>query len=184
MGNYVSESTRGDPSDAKKRITPKIIYNSLAAQKRAALIGGLIVCFALLLVAVMFSFILSDVLVDKWASIVRFVLLSLPFLIALLVVYYYWRGLRELHRGDGYTIITDTVERVVTDDKMVRRYNGHGMSAYMEHAMYLYVCGRVVISLEETYTYSEDDVFYVVVSKNRPNVPLLLYNSKYYELGE
>jgi hypothetical protein len=80
--------------------------------------------------------------------------------------------------GGGYKIIIDTADRIVTDDRYVR----YGQHSYMEHAMYLYHCGRVVISLQETYTNSEGDEFFVVVSKDRPNRALFAYNTQYYEL--
>jgi hypothetical protein len=58
----------------------------------------------------------------------------------------------------------------------------HGLSGNYEHAMYLWRCGRVVISLEETYLNSEGDTCYVFVYDKEPDKPIAVYNTKFYEL--
>ncbi len=179
MANYVSKSTEIAPDDKKKKqITPKKIYDAISNSHKGELWGIMIVAFAILLVMLLFVFVVNiSGMEQKWATFVKILLLSVPFLIAMVSVYVYYRNTKMLAEG-GYKIITDTAERVVTDDRYVHR----GRHSYMEHAMYLYNCGRVVISLQETYTNSEGDTFYVVVSKKHPRTALFAYNSKYYEL--
>ena len=184
MGNYVSDSTEGETGNEKRKITPQLIYDSLSANNKGTLIGGLIVCGALLLVALLFVFIINQSGMEpKWATVVKSLIMSVPVIVALLFVYWYWRGLKKLANG-GFVVITDTADRVVTDDRMVRTYNSRGAHYKMEHAMYMYRCGRVVISLEETYLYSDGDIFYVVVSNKDSNVPLLMYNAMLYDLED
>ena len=184
MANYVSDSTKADPSfDRKKQITPKHIYDVLSNSVKADLLGRLIISGAFLVIMLMFILLvnlLDESEITKTAAfLIKLVLWSIPFLAALWSLYRYYRDMKILGRGE-YRVITDTVSRVVTDDRYVRR----GRHSYMEHAMYLYRCGRVVISLEETYTNSEGDEFYVVVANSRSNKALLAYNKNYYELAD
>lgn len=182
MGNYVSDSTRGENGDEKRKITPQLIYNTLSEANKGNLFGGLIACGGLLLIALLFVMIIAvSGMEQKWATVLKILILSVPFIVAILVIYYYWSGLKKLANG-GFAVITDTADRVVTDDKVVRHYRaGRGTYYTTEHAMYMYRCGRVVISLEETYIYSDGDLFYVVVANKDSNVPLLLYNSKLFD---
>lgn len=183
MGNYVSESTASDFDENKKRvITPKIIYETIEAGIKGAFYGGFAVCFALLLLAVMFYFIFSQTLVEKWLIVMKFVLFSIPIISAIANCLVYWHRIKELHRGDAYELITDTAENIVTDDKVVYRHRGSHTYMTTEHAMYLYVCGRQVITLQETYIYSENDEFYVLVHKKRPRKALVYYCAKLYDL--
>ncbi len=182
MGNYVSDSTRADPHDGKTKITPELIYTSLASQKKGLLLCGCVFGFCALLCSGMFLAVLGAAeATGAWVGILRALLIIAPFAIVFGFVFAYRNGLKRLKDG-RYTIITDTVERVVEDDKMVREYHRSHVRYRMEHAMYLTHCGRVVISLSDTYTNSKGDLFYVVVDKEQPNVPHLLYNAKYYEL--
>lgn len=179
MGNYVSKSTEIAPDDNKKKqITPERIYEALSNSHKGEFWGMTIVSFAFLFVALLFVLIVNvSGMEQKWATLVNILLLSVPFLIFMAAGYHYYRNMKKL-AGGGYKIIIDTADRVVTDDRYVR----YGRHSYMEHAMYLYHCGRVVISLQETYTNSEGDEFFVVVSKDRPNRALFAYNTQYYEL--
>lgn len=185
MGNYVSDSTGGDTDNEKRKLTPQLIYDTLASQNKSELVGGVLAGAVLLVVALLFVLIFSagGFFTEKGLVIANMAVLSVPFLVFLLFVFLYWKGMKRLFEGN-YVVITDTVERVVTDDKLVRRYNGHRYTTYMEHAMYLYRCGRIVISLEETYVNSENDVYYIVLPHKDSNHPLLRYNSKFYELED
>ena len=179
MANYISDSTKHNPDDDKKKqITPEKIYDALSNSHKAALWTEMILAFAVLIVALLFVLVVNiSGMEQKWATLVIILLLSVPFFMVLAFVYTYYRNIKKLAHG-GYRIITDKVTRVVTDD----RYVHTGRSGHMEHAMYLYRCGRVVISLEGTYTNSEGDEFFVVVANERSTRPLLVYNTKYYEL--
>ena len=183
MANYVSESTGGDFDENKKRvITPKMMYETIEAGIKGTFYGGFAVSFAFLLIAVMFYFILSEMLVEKWLLLMRFVLFSIPIIIAIVNYVMYMYRIKELHTGEAYDIITDTAVNVVTDDKTVCRHRGTRRYMTTEHAMYLYICGRQVITLQETYLYSEKDRFYVLVHKKRPTKALLYFCEKQYDL--
>ncbi len=179
MANYISDSTKIDPNDKKKKqITPEKIYDAISNSNKGGLWGGIILSFVILIMMLIFVLVVNiSGMEQKWATLVNMLLLSVPLAMVMIFLYLYYRDTKMLAEG-GYKIITDTAERVVTDDRYVR----YGRHSYMEHAMYLYNCGRVVISLQETYTNSEGDTFYVVVSKKRPRTALFAYNSKYYEL--
>lgn len=179
MANYVSKSTESVPDDKKKKqITPQRIYDALSNSHKGDLWGTIIISFVILIGMLIFVLVVNvSGMEKKWATLVNILLLSVPFLVFMVSVYTYCRNMKKLADG-GYKIITDTADRIVTDDRYVR----YGRHSYMEHAMYLYNCGRVVISLQETYTNSDGDEFFVVVSKERPNKALFAYNTKYYEL--
>jgi|GEM_PF-1976758 len=182
MGNYVSDSTRADPHDGKQKVTPEMIMNVIAAQKKGTLHYGCLIsgtCFFLSLMALFIMGVASAT--GAWVPFVTVLLLVLPFAILLGFVYAYKRSIKRLS-GSDYAVITDTVERVVEDDKMVRSYVGNRVSYRMEHAMYLTNLGRVVISQSDTYVTSVGDTFYIVVDKKAPREPYLMLNSKYYEL--
>ncbi len=183
MANYVSESTGGDFDENKKRvITPKMMYETIESGIKGAFYGGFAVSFAFLLLAVMFYFIFSQMLVEKWLLLMKFVLFSIPIIIAIANCVTYMYRIKELRTGEAYDIITDTAVNVVTDDKTVYRHRGTRGYMSTEHAMYLYVCGRQVITLQETYLYSEKDRFYVLVHKKRPTKALLYFCEKLYDL--
>lgn len=184
MGNYVSKSTIADQQAVGKRIvTPQTIYNELVDIAKVDLVGWFVVSGVCVIFSGLFIFILSmdTPLNETRTKIIKIALAALPVLIAIGNVFRYYITLKKMEKED-YDIISDTVERVVQDDRMVRRYTRRGTTYRMEHAMYLSTCGRVVISLEDVSTNSEGDIFYVIVSKKRPNRPLLLYNSKYHDL--
>ncbi len=184
MGNYVSKSTMADQqAEGKRTVTPQTIYNELAAMAKVDLVGWFVVSGVCVLFSGLFIFIFSmdTPLNETWTKIIKIALAALPVLIAVGNVFHYYITLKKMAKED-YDIIADKVERVVEDDKVIRRYTRHGVTYHMEHAMYLSTCGRVVISLQEVSTNSEGDIFYVIVAKKRPTRPILLYNSKYYDL--
>ncbi len=184
MGNYVSKSTIADQqAEGKRIITPQNIYSELVDLAKVDLVGWFVVSGVCVIFSGLFIFIFSldTPLNETWTKIIKIALAALPVLIAIGNVFHYYITLKKMAKED-YDIIADKVERVVQDDRMVRRYTRHGTTYRMEHAMYLSTCGRVVISLEGVSTNSEGDIFYVIVSKKRPTKPLLLYNSKYYDL--
>ena len=114
-----------------------------------------------------------------WYFLLTFGCCSIPVIIFFICAVFKLKRLKALVSG-AYSLITDTVERVVIDDKYVYQ----SKHSYYEHAMYLYRCGRVVISLEETCLYSEGDICYVFVYDDMPDTPIAVYNTKYYELDE
>ncbi len=182
MGNYVSDSTRADPNDGKRKVTPEMIMRTLAAQKKGTLHSGYILSGSCLFLSLMVLFIMGvSSATGAWVPFVTGLLLVLPFAILLGFVYAYKRSIKRLS-GNHYAVVTDSVERVVEDDKLVRSYVGNRVSYHMEHAMYLTHLGRVVISKSDTYTTSVGDTFYIVVDKDAPSTPYLMLNSKYYEL--
>lgn len=185
MANYISKDMREMQEGEKRKITPKSIHKSLVAMEKVNFIGWLIASAALLMVSGMIAFGLSlDGFSDeKLNNTVKILLLAAPFLMALVVVICYCYRMKTFS-SRRYTVITDTVQRVVTDDRLVVRHRGGRRVMRTEHAMYLYRCGRVVISLEETYINSEGDVYYVVVDVKKPNDAIFLYNSKFYELED
>lgn len=168
----------------KRTISSESIYNTLVSQAKASLRGNLIGSIVLLAVCILFAVVFDfDSLNEPWPTVIRTLIIAFPFLFAILILLIYFKHINKITNVE-YSIITDNVQRVVTDDKLKRRYYRGRYIVYTEHAMYLYKCGRVVISLEDTYTTSEGDVYYAVVYNDRPNIPLLLFNSKYYELKE
>ncbi len=184
MGNYVSKSTMADQqAEGKRIITPQTIYKELVDIAKVDLVGWFVVSGVCVIFSGLFIFVLSmdTPLNETWTKIIKIALAALPVLIAIGNVVRYYITLKKMEKED-YDIISDTVERVVQDDRLVRHYTRRGISYRMEHAMYLSTCGRVVISLESVSTNSEGDIFYVIVSKKHPTRPLLLYNSKYYDL--
>lgn len=168
----------------KRTISSESIYNTLVSQAKASLkvnlIGSVVLLFICVLLAAVFDF---DSLKEPWPTVIRTLIIAAPFVFAILIVLIYFKHIKKITNVE-YSIITDNVQRVVTDDKTVRKHRGGRTYYTTEHAMYLYKCGRVVISLEDTYTTSEGDVYYAVVYNDKPNIPLLLFNSKFYELKE
>ena len=185
MANYKSPSLEAEKADGKRKISPQSIYNSLVSAAKAGIHGGVIATVIIAVVFIPLGILLSNVgnLEPGWGTVVIFGFTSVPVLIFLVTYIGYHRHMKQITSG-AYSLIKDTVERVVTDDKTVRKHNGHSYVITTEHAMYLYRCGRVVISLEETYTNSEGDICYVVVFDKNPNTPIFIYNSKFYELED
>ena len=185
MANFKSNTLMPDSQGGgKRRISSESIYNTLVSQAKTSLrvnlIGSVVLLFICILLAAVFDF---DSLKAPWPTVIRTFIISAPFLFAILMVLIYFKHIKKITNVE-YSIITDNVQRVVTDDKTVRRHRGRRVYYTTEHAMYLYKCGRAVISLEQTYTISEGDVYYAVVYNDNPTVPLLLYNAKYYEFEE
>ena len=186
MANYVSESTKSQTDEGKKKLNPQVIYNDIKASAKGALIKAFIAAPILLIVLGMIAFafyMVKDAKNEEWINIVTPIMLSIPFLALLCSVCSYYSSIRKLQNG-RYTLITDTVNRVVKDDK--KRFS-HRVKRYtitMEHAMYLHHCGRVVITEGETDTIWEGDIFYIVVDKKRPKKPIITYNSKFYDLED
>lgn len=186
MANYVSESTKPQTDEGKKKLNPQVIYNDIKASAKGALIKAFIAAPILLIVLGMIAFafyMVKDAKNEEWINIVTPIMLSIPFLALLCSVCSYYSSIRKLQNG-RYTLITDTVSRVVKDDK--KRFS-HRVKRYtitMEHAMYLHHCGRVVITEGETDTVWEGDIFYIVVDKKRPKKPIITYNSKFYDLED
>ena len=189
MANFKSRSTEAEQEgEGKKVITPETINKALIASEKAGFTVGLISCGIILIMMIFLValFNLSDAfdgLIEPWPEVIYTILIALPIFAAIFVLYAYWKGLKNITE-ENYILITDDVQRVVTDDKIKRRWHHGRAHYYTEHAMYLYKCGRVVISLEQTYTISEGDIYYAVVNKKHPTSAVLLYNSKFYELED
>lgn len=189
MANFKSKSTEAEQEgEGKKVITPETINKALIASEKAGFTVGLISCGIILIMMIFLValFNLSDAfggLIEPWPEVIYTILIALPIFAAIFVLYAHWKGLKNITEGN-YILITDDVQRVVTDDKIKRRWRHGHAHYYTEHAMYLYKCGRQVISLEQTYTISEGDIYYAVVNKKHPTSAVLLYNSKFYDLED
>lgn len=180
MANYISDNLKADDGAGKKQITPQSIYNALVKDQKNTLFARLILigCVVLVLLLTTWPLMLMDApFGDPGTKIVKLLLIASPILDAVFVLYLYLRGMNGISE-DNYTIIVDRIERIIVDEKLVRR----GRRMHMQHAMYLYHCGRIVIPLQATNTESEGDTVYVLVKKKRPNKPIMLFNDKYYEL--
>lgn len=183
MANYISKDKRKANKDGKLTLTPRGIYKELIIHEKVNLIGWLIVSALFLVLSGMFVFILSfqGLADERWNNVLKLFLLAAPFVMAAGTTLYYLHRIKNVSKR-SYSVISDTVERVVTDDRTVVRHR-HGRNVVKtEHAMYLYHCGRVVISLQETYTNSEGDVYYVVVEDDNPDKAVLLFSAKKYDL--
>lgn len=181
MANYKSRNLAADSHDGKKKLNPKIIYDILVSAQKKIFKAGLIVSAVVFGCCLLTGFLAKKAmnLVPIAETLVFFGFLLIPLASFGAVMLGYYREMNVITKGE-YHIIADTIERVVTDDKVVRR----GRSYYMEHAMYLYRCGRVVISLNDTYVNSEKDVCYVLVYNKNPDVPMMVFNQKFYELED
>lgn len=179
MANYISKHQRKKLSDGKGKITPKTIYRDLVVQEKFNLIGWLIVAVAFLLLCLSFVLVLSidSLLEERWNNIVKTALVAAPFIMAACTTIYYGRRIKNISKRN-YKVIRDTVERVVTDDRTITKYRRGRRVISTEHAMYLYHCGRIVISLQQTYTNSEGDIIYAVVEAENPDEAVLLYSAK------
>ncbi|MBQ9848400.1 MAG: hypothetical protein IJO64_05020 [Clostridia bacterium] len=179
MGNYVSDSLKADMNDGKKKITPQLIYDSLELGYKSNIVLYVILFILVLFLCGLFFLVFrfDSPFNEKGKIIADAVLIALPILTAVFCAYFYFRGIKK-HQEREYTVIVDTIERVVVDDRYVHQRR----HSHMEHAMYLWHCGRVVISYAETSLHSEGDKAFVVVDKKHPNVPLMIFNDKYYEL--
>ncbi len=174
--------------EGKKKISPEYIHKSLLESVKAELYAGLIVSGIILLFIIFLCgmFEISNaffMLKEPWDKVIYLCLFLIPIIILGISLIIYRRDIKIVTSGN-YSIITDDVQRVVTDDKTKRRWRHGHAHYYTEHAMYLYKCGRQVISLEQTYTISEGDIYYAVVYNNKPDKAIFLYNSKFYELED
>lgn len=184
MANYVSDSTKADIGEAKKKITPQYIYDTLAAKKKETLVGYPLLFFSAL--AMLFVFFIIHIAAspfnERETKIANIVLTAILLSAVVIALYACFRIMRKVS-DDDYTIVVDKIETVSIDDKKVsvhgRKYH---TVVYMEHAVYLCRCGRVAISYEDVKFQSIGDTIYVLVAKKHPNKPIMIYNTKHYEL--
>ncbi len=179
MSNYISKDEQAKQAEKQKTVlTNDVIYNNLLLSHKVNLFGWLAVSVLSLIVgiALIIGFSIDSPLNEKWTKITKILLIVIPFVIALvdIAVYFYNRKRVNI---DDYKIITDRVVRVSVNDKHKRRYS-------YEHAMYLWHCGRVVISYDDTRRISKGDIYYVLVSKERPDKAVLIFDAKKCEFGE
>ena len=181
MANYESPSLDADQKDGKKKINPREKHKKFISDIKADIVGDAIILGVVELVVIPLSILIGSLseLEGGWYFLLTFGCCSIPVIIFFICAVFKLKRLKALVSG-AYSLITDTVERVVIDDKYVYQ----SKHSYYEHAMYLYRCGRVVISLEETCLYSEGDICYVFVYDDMPDTPIAVYNTKYYELDE
>ena len=181
MANYESNSLNADQKDGKKKLNPREKHKKFISDIKADIVGDAIILGVVELVVIPLSILIGSLseLEGGWYFLLTFGCCSIPVIIFFICAVFKLKRLKALVSG-AYSLITDTVERVVIDDKYVYQ----SKHSYYEHAMYLYRCGRVVISLEETCLYSEGDICYVFVYDDMPDTPIAVYNTKYYELDE
>ncbi len=183
MANYKSPNLdNGEKEEGKKKLNPKTIHRTLISSHQRGikiLLALLILCE---IVFVPFGILVANIdsYEPVWDIVIIFGFSAFPALLFGASIIPLYRSMQKIIKG-AYSLITDTIEQVVTDDKYVYRHNGRG---YYEHAMYLYRCGRVVISLGETYTNSEGEMCYVVVCDDKPDKAVAVFNSKFYELED
>ncbi len=113
-----------------------------------------------------------------WDIVIIFGFSAFPLFLFGLILWSICSSAKRILNG-SYKMILDTVERVVTDELV-----GSGKNRHYEHAMYLWLCGRVVISLQDTYLNTEGDKCYVLVFDDGKNTPVAVYNTKFYELED
>ncbi len=186
MANYKSPNLdNGEKEEGKKKIRPKETHNVLIAVHKWNFVFYFVVMIVASGIGILFGIGITDTFDFEKSTdmVIIYVFGSLPAIVcAILIVLEYIKMKQTV--GGSYSLITDTIERVVTDDKYVYKRRRHGGRGYYEHAMYLYRCGRVVISLEETYTNSEGDACYVLVYDDKPDKAVFVYNTKFYELDD
>ena len=175
MRNKFDEPIMREHESGKRKITPRQLYETLYSSVKANLVTCIVGAIVLLVFMLLLGALVGQV--GTFGMILEIVLFSIPIGVLIWGAYVSYKNMNDIKNGK-YLIFIDKADRVVTDDKMVRR----GRHTTMEHAMYLYRCGRQVISLEQTYTYSEGDEFYVIAFERKPDVAVLYYCTKYYEL--
>ena len=185
MANYQSPNLdNGEKEEGKKKIRPKETHEALIAVHRWTFVFYFVVMIVSSGISILFGIGITEIFdfEKNTDMVIIFVCGALPVIVcAILIVLEYIKMKQTV--GGSYSLITDTIERVVTDDKYVyKRRRGAAARGYYEHAMYLWRCGRVVISLEETYLNSEGDTCYVFVYDEEPDKPIAVYNTKFYEL--
>lgn len=179
MSNYISKDEQAKQAEKQKTVlTNEVIYNSLIFSYKFNLFGWLVVSALALIVgiALIFAFSIDSPFDEKWTKIAKILSILIPFVIAIvdIAVYFYNRKRVNI---DDYKIITDRVERVSENDRHIRRYS-------YEHAMYLWHCGHVVISYDDTQRISKGDIYYVLVSKEHPDKAVLIFDAQKCELAE
>lgn len=183
MANYKSPNLdSGEKEEGKKKLNPKIIHRTLISSHQKGI--KMLLAFLLLceIIFVPLGILVSNIdsFEPGWDIVIIFGFSALPAILFGVSIISLYRSMQKITKG-AYSLITDTIEQVVADDKYVYRGKGRG---YYEHAMYLYRCGRVVISLGETYTNSEGEMCYVVVYDDKPDKAVAVFNSKFYELED
>ena len=187
MANYKSPNLdNGEKEEGKKKIRPKETHKALIAVHRWTFVFYFVVMIVSSGIGILFGIGITETFdfEKNTDMVILFVCGALPVIVcAILIVLEYIKMKQTI--GGSYSLITDTIERVVTDDKYVYKHRrGAAARGYYEHAMYLWRCGRVVISLEETYLNSEGDTCYVLVYDDKPDKPIAVYNTKFYELED
>ncbi|MBR5780223.1 MAG: hypothetical protein IKY21_06355 [Clostridia bacterium] len=186
MANYKSPNLEdGEKEEGKKKIRPKATHKALIAVHKWNFVFYFVVMIVSSGIGILFGIGITEIFDFEKSTdmVIIYVFGSLPVIVCVILIVLEYIKMKQTV-GGSYSLITDTIERVVTDDKYVYRRRMHGWSGYYEHAMYLYRCGRVVISLEETYLNSEGDACYVLVYDDKPNKPIAVYNTKFYELDD
>lgn len=178
MSNYISKDNQLEKLK-KSLLTKEEIFNQLVLSHKVDFVGWMVVSvMALILAAVLvFALTFDSPFDEKWTKIAKAILLTVPFVMAAVntIVYFYRRKRINV---DDYKLVTDRVERVSEYDKKL------GTGYRYEHAIYLWICGRVVMSHSTVKRISEGDVYYVLVSKKQPDKAVMLFDSKKCELGE
>ncbi|MBQ8896732.1 MAG: hypothetical protein IJY88_08080 [Clostridia bacterium] len=178
MANYNSDSTKSDDATVQKKqiISPSSIFAELADGAKSELKFGL--CGCALLFVLFGVFVIAAPLNIKGREIVQMLIMTIPIVLSAFCVYNYYKSKKQL-ANDSYQIIIDKLLRVSENDQEVKNRRGRYV---MEHAMYFEKCGRVVARIDEIRTNGEGDVFCIVVRKDKPQIPIFKYNTKYYEL--
>lgn len=183
MANYKSPNLDvGEKEEGKKKLNPKRIHASLVAGYQANI--KLLALIMIILEAIFLPLGIFIAGIDNyepgWDVVIAFGFGIVPIVIFGSLIISVCRAMKKVVNG-SYSLKLDTIERVVTDDRYVYRRKGRG---YYEHAMYLWHCGRVVISLQDTYINSEGDKCYVLVFDDKPNEAIGVFNTKFYELED
>lgn len=181
MANYESPSLNADQKDGKKKLNPREKHKKFISDIKSDIVADAIVLGIVELVVIPLSILIgcSSELEGGWYFLLTFGICSIPVIIFFICAVYYLKRLKALVSGE-YSLITDTVERVAVEDRYVYQYR----HSHYEHAIYLWRCGRIVVSLEETSLYSEGDTCYVFIYNDKADTPIAVYNTKYYELDE
>ncbi len=178
MANYNSDSTKSDANAIQKKqiISPSSIFSELADGVKSELkfcLCGCAVWFVLFGILA-----ITAPLNMKGKEVVQMLIMAVPIAASVFCVWYYYKSKKQLADG-SYSIIIDKLLRVSENDQEVKNRRGRYV---MQHAMYFERCGRVVKTIEEMRIHSEGDVFYIVIRKDKPQIPVFMYNTKYYEM--
>lgn len=186
MSNYNSKNFDTNKNDSeKKKLTLKVVNDGLTKEAKRVLLN----CFlANLLILFFCSIFLIDTeyhFNEVWTRIVRILAVGIPLLFALVSVLRYFFEIRRIKLGE-YIVVTDTVDFSVGTDRRKREFfyrRGEGYYSY-EHAIYFKKTGRVLVTYKKTKKYEPNEILYLVVRKNKPKKPILIYREKYYDLDE